>query len=40
MISGPQGDLSCWQLNQGQAIYKPRWDDGGRVARSCSSAAK
>ena len=39
MISGPQGDLSCWQLNQGQAIYKLRWDEGGRVAPVCPDQA-
>jgi hypothetical protein len=22
-------------LRRGQAIYKPRWDDGGRLAREC-----
>ena len=28
-------NLSCWQLRRGQAIYKPNWDNGGRVARAC-----
>lgn len=28
-------DLSCHQLAAGQAIYKPNWDDGGRVAQRC-----
>lgn len=28
-------NLSCWQLARGQAIYKPRWDTGGLVAREC-----
>lgn len=28
-------DLSCHQLAVGAAIYKPRWDDGGAVARAC-----
>ena len=28
-------NLSCWQLRQGQAIYKPKWDNGGIIARDC-----
>lgn len=28
-------NLSCWQLQQGQAIYKPHWDTGGVIARAC-----
>lgn len=28
-------NLSCWQLRQGQAIYKPNWDNGGLIARAC-----
>ena len=35
MVAGPRGDLSCWQLSQGQAIYNPRWDNGLRIARTC-----
>jgi len=38
MISGPRGDLSCWQLGQRQAIYKPKWDNARRVARACPGA--
>jgi endonuclease YncB( thermonuclease family) len=38
LITGDRGDLSCWQLQHGQAIYKPRWDDSGRVAHICPSA--
>jgi endonuclease YncB( thermonuclease family) len=34
-ISGSNGDLSCWQLGHGQAIYKPQWDEAGRVSRAC-----
>src|ERR1044071_1689819 len=22
-------NLSCWQLHRSQAVYKPRWDNGG-----------
>lgn len=29
-------NLSCWQLQRSQAIYKPHWDNGGLVARACS----
>lgn len=35
MVMGRSGDLSCWQLARGEAIYKPRWDNGGRVAKAC-----
>lgn len=28
-------NLSCWQLERAAAIYKPKWDNGGLVAREC-----
>lgn len=28
-------NVACAQLEAGQAIYKPRWDNGRRVARDC-----
>ena len=28
-------NLSCWQLQHGQAIYKPKWDTGQFIAREC-----
>jgi endonuclease YncB( thermonuclease family) len=28
-------NLSCWQLQRAQAIYKPHWDNGGIVNRDC-----
>jgi endonuclease YncB( thermonuclease family) len=28
-------NLSCWQLQARQAVYKPRWDNGGLIARKC-----
>jgi endonuclease YncB( thermonuclease family) len=28
-------NLSCWQLQRGQAIYKPKWDNGRLIARAC-----
>jgi endonuclease YncB( thermonuclease family) len=28
-------NLSCWQLQRRLAVYKPRWDNGGLVRRSC-----
>ena len=33
------GGLSCHQLRTGQAIYRPAWDNGGRVRRTCPAAA-
>ena len=38
-VAGRKGDLSCWQLEHGHAIYKADWDDGLRVARTCPKAA-
>lgn len=38
MVSGAKGDLSCWQLAHHTAIYKPRWDNGGRVAAMCPNS--
>lgn len=38
MVSGPKGDLSCWQLAHGAAIYKAKWDDERRVAGACPQA--
>jgi endonuclease YncB( thermonuclease family) len=38
LVSGTHGDLSCWQLAHGQAIYKPQWDDGRRLAAICAAA--
>ncbi len=35
MVADPRGDLSCWQLSRGQAIYKPGWDNGLCVVRTC-----
>ena len=28
-------NLSCWQLQHAQAIYKPNWDNGQLIARAC-----
>jgi len=28
-------NLSCWQLQHRQAVYKPRWDNGGLVREEC-----
>jgi endonuclease YncB( thermonuclease family) len=38
LVSGANGDLSCWQLLHGQATYKTKWDDGGRLRRICRAA--
>lgn len=32
-------NLSCWQLRKRQAVYKPVWDNGRRVARTCPASA-
>lgn len=31
-------NLACEQLRQGRAIYKPRWDNGRRLAKECPHA--
>jgi micrococcal nuclease len=38
LVSAGGVDLSCWQLSQGQAIYKRWWDNGGQLARICPVA--
>jgi micrococcal nuclease len=38
-LSSDKGDLSCWQLQHGQAAYKAKWDDGKRVLRTCPGSA-
>lgn len=35
MVTGSEGDLSCWQLRHDQAIYKADWDDRLNVALTC-----
>lgn len=30
-----QANLSCWQLARSQAVYVPRWDNGGLIAVAC-----
>lgn len=30
-----RANLSCWQLQRGQADYVPRWDNGGLIAAVC-----
>ncbi len=37
-VAGERGDLSCWQLGRGQAVYKANWDNGYAVARTCPGA--
>jgi micrococcal nuclease len=39
MVRGARGDLSCWQLAHGAAIYRGNWDNGGRVISECPRAA-
>nr|WP_301073337.1 thermonuclease family protein [Sphingomonas sp.] len=34
-VAGAKGDLSCWQLEHGEALYKANWENGLRVARTC-----
>ncbi|MBB5985327.1 thermonuclease family protein [Sphingobium lignivorans] len=32
-------DVGCAQVKRGHAVFVPRWDAGGRAARSCGRAA-
>ncbi|MDB5714180.1 MAG: thermonuclease family protein [Sphingomonadales bacterium] len=34
-LTGDKGNLSCWQLNAHQAIYKAAWDNQMKIARTC-----
>ena len=38
LMSGAKGDLSCWQLRNGQARYRADWDTGSALARRCREA--
>ncbi|WP_241659636.1 thermonuclease family protein [Sphingomonas glacialis] len=40
LFSADRGDLSCWQLRNGQDTYKPWWDNGGQLARIYPAAPK
>lgn len=35
LVKAGDVDLSCGQLRGGFAIYKPQWDNGGRLAARC-----
>ena len=39
LVSGAKGDLSCWQLEQHQAIYRRDWDNRRRLATACPTSA-
>ena len=39
-VSASGRDLSCRQLETGQAIYRTEWDDGGVIATRCPSAMR
>ena len=28
-------NMSCWQIQRAQAVYKPQWDDRRIIARAC-----
>jgi endonuclease YncB( thermonuclease family) len=38
-VAGARGDLSCWQLKHGQALYMRQWDRDLRIARTCPAQA-
>ena len=35
MVWAGRVNLSCWQLQQSQAIYKSKWDNGRLIGRLC-----
>jgi micrococcal nuclease len=35
MVFNESSSLSCMQLRHGHALYRPEWDDGGRLASDC-----
>ncbi|CAN5125226.1 hypothetical protein BH09PSE3_BH09PSE3_20850 [soil metagenome] len=37
-LTGDKGNLSCWQLDHHQAIYKVAWDNQMKIARTCPRA--
>ncbi|GAA4778979.1 hypothetical protein GCM10023219_28750 [Stakelama sediminis] len=40
VVSSSQGNLSCLQLKQAQAIYVERWDNGHRIRQACPDLAR
>jgi endonuclease YncB( thermonuclease family) len=38
LVRGARRDLSCWQLQKGQARYRRDWDEGGVLTRRCRAA--
>lgn len=38
LVSADGTDMSCWQLSRGAAIYVPKWDEKGELARICKAA--
>jgi len=40
VVRSGKANLSCWQLRRGRAVYRPKWDNGGRIARACPDAAR
>lgn len=39
-VTSDHGNLSCWQLNHGQAVYRAAWDDDRRIYQTCPNAAQ
>lgn len=37
LVSGASGDLSCYQLAHGRAIYRADWDNGRLLASICAA---
>lgn len=37
LVASADVDLSCRQVEQDHAIYKPEWDNGGRLAALCAA---
>lgn len=35
IVTAGEINLTCWQLQQGQAIYVRRWDDRSLIMRTC-----
>ena len=38
IVRGGRVNISCAQLRAGLAIYKPKWDNGRRIAKECPDA--
>jgi micrococcal nuclease len=40
LVLSSKGNLSCWQLRRGMAVYEAKWDNRHRIGQACPKAAR